>query len=100
MGISGCVASVLQVPGFAITVVLTMRWDLGRIPRSSRLVHATLMNPCGGRSKTLVPGGGFWTIAASRASSMTMGFDLFSYELYKHFRDDAGFEQLALCSPG
>src|SRR3954465_5672325 len=90
-------------PGFAATVVLTISLGIGANTAIFTLVHAVLMKPLpvanpaslyrvGDRDDCCV-NGGFLNDDGD--------FDLFSYDLYRNFRDNTPeFEQLAAFQSG
>src|SRR3984957_17228417 len=90
-------------PAFAVTVILTIALGIGANTAIFTLVHAVLMKSLpvadpktllrvGDKDDCCVNGGVFrdkW------------GFDIFSYELYKHFQETTPeFEQLAAMQSG
>ena len=90
-------------PGFAITVILTIALGIGANTAIFTLVHAVLMKSLpvvdpktlfriGDRDDCCVNGG---------YQNDDGDFDLFSYDLYRHFRDTTPeFEQLAAMQSG
>ncbi|HTC75511.1 MAG TPA: ABC transporter permease, partial [Edaphobacter sp.] len=90
-------------PGFAITVVLTMALGIGANTAIFTLVHATLMKSLPvADPKTLYRVGDLDDCCVNGGFINDNGdFDLFSYELYKHFQETTPeFEQLAAMQSG
>ncbi len=90
-------------PGFSLTVVLTIALGIGANTAIFTLVHAILI-----KSLPVTDPRTLYRIGDKDDCCVNGGFenddgdfDLFSYELYKHFRDStAGFEQLAAMQAG
>ena len=95
--------SFLKSPGFAITVILTIALGIGANTAIFTLVHAVLM-----KSLPVVDPKTLYRIGDRDDCCVNGGFenddgdfDLFSYELYRHFRDTTPeFEQLAAMQSG
>jgi predicted permease len=90
-------------PGFAITVVLTIALGIGANTAIFTLVHAILMKSLPvGDPKTLYRVGDLDDCCVNGGFINENGdFDLFSYDLYKHFRDTTPeFEHLAAMQSG
>ena len=90
-------------PGFAITVVLTIALGIGANTAIFTLVHAILMKSLPvGDPKTLYRVGDLDDCCVNGGFLNDKGdFDLFSYQLYKHFRDNTPeFERLAAMQSG
>ena len=90
-------------PGFAITVVLTMALGIGANTAIFTLVHAVLMKSLPvADPKTLFRVGDLDDCCVNGGFINDNGdFDLFSYELYKHFQETTPeFEQLAAMQSG
>ncbi len=90
-------------PGFAITVVLTMALGIGANTAIFTLVHAVLMKSLPvADPKTLFRVGDKDDCCVNGGFINDNGdFDLFSYELYKHFQETTPeFEQLAAMQSG
>jgi predicted permease len=95
--------SFLKSPGFAITVILTIALGIGANTAIFSLVHAVLM-----KSLPVVDPKTLYRIGDRDDCCVNGGFenddgdfDLFSYELYRHFRDTTPeFEQLAAMQSG
>ena len=90
-------------PGFAITVVLTIALGIGANTAIFTLVHAILMKSLPvGDPKTLYRVGDLDDCCVNGGFLNDKGdFDLFSYDLYKHFRDTTPeFERLAAMQSG
>ncbi len=90
-------------PGFAITVVLTMALGIGANTAIFTLVHATLMKSLPvADPKTLYRVGDLDDCCVNGGFINDNGdFDLFSYELYKHFQETTPeFGQLAAMQSG
>ncbi len=93
----------LKSPGFAITVILTIALGIGANTAIFTLVHAVLM-----KSLPVVDPKTLYRVGDKDDCCVNGGyinddgdFDLFSYELYKHFRDSTPeFEQLAAMQSG
>lgn len=90
-------------PGFALTVILTIALGIGANTAIFTLVHAVLM-----KSLPVVDPKALYRIGDKDDCCVNGGFenedgdfDLFSYELYRHFRDTTPeFEQLAAMQSG
>src|ERR1700761_2574212 len=90
-------------PGFVITVVLTIALGIGANTAIFTLVHAVLM-----KSLPVVDPKTLYRVGDKDDCCVNGGFlgddgdfDLFSYELYTHFRDNTPeFEQLAAMQSG
>ncbi len=90
-------------PGFAITVVLTIALGIGANTAIFTLVHAILMKSLPvGDPKTLYRVGDLDDCCVNGGFLNDNGdFDLFSYDLYEHFRDTTPeFERLAAMQSG
>ena len=90
-------------PGFAITVVLTMALGIGANTAIFTLVHAVLMKSLPvADPKTLLRVGDKDDCCVNGGFINDNGdFDIFSYELYKHFQETTPeFEQLAAMQSG
>jgi predicted permease len=90
-------------PGFAITVVLTIALGIGANTAIFTLVHAILMKSLPvGDPKTLYRVGDLDDCCVNGGFLNDKGdFDLFSYQLYEHFRDTTPeFERLAAMQSG
>jgi predicted permease len=90
-------------PGFAITVVLTMALGIGANTAIFTLVHAVLMKSLPvADPKTLLRVGDKDDCCVNGGFISDNGdFDIFSYELYKHFQETTPeFEQLAAMQSG
>ena len=90
-------------PGFAITVVLTMALGIGANTAIFTLVHAVLMKSLPvADPKTLFRVGDKDDCCVNGGFINDNGdFDIFSYELYKHFQETTPeFEQLAAMQSG
>jgi len=90
-------------PGFAITVVVTMALGIGANTAIFTLVHATLMRSLPVTDpKTLYRVGDLDDCCVNGGFINDNGdFDIFSYELYKHFQETTPeFEQLAAMQSG
>jgi hypothetical protein len=90
-------------PGFAITVVLTIALGIGANTAIFTLVHAILMKSLPvGDPKTLYRVGDLDDCCVNGGFLNDKGdFDLFSYDLYRHFRDTTPeFERLAAMQSG
>jgi len=93
----------LKSPGFAITVILTIALGIGANTAIFTLVYAVLM-----KSLPVVDPKTLYRIGDKDDCCVNGGylnddgdFDLFSYELYRHFRDNTPeFEQLAAMQSG
>jgi predicted permease len=93
----------LKSPGFAITVILTIALGIGANTAIFTLVHAVLM-----KSLPVVDPKTLYLIGDKDDCCVNGGFenedgdfDLFSYELYRHFLDTTPeFEQLAAMQAG
>ncbi len=95
--------SFLKSPGFALTVILTIALGIGANTAVFTLVHAVLMKSLPvGDPKTLYRIGDRDDCCVNGGFENDDGdFDLFSYELYRHFRDNTPeFEQLAAMQSG
>ncbi len=93
----------LKSPGFALTVILTVALGIGANTAIFSLVHAVLMKSLPVIDpKTLYRVGDKDDCCVSGGYLNDEGdFDLFSYELYKHFRDTTPeFEELAAMQAG
>ncbi len=92
-----------KFPGFTITVVLTLALGIGANTAIFTLVHAVLLSslPVADPS-TLYRIGDLDDCCVNGGFMNDDGdFDLFSYELYRHFRDNTPeFEQLAAFQAG
>jgi predicted permease len=92
-----------KAPGFALTVILTIALGIGANTAIFTLVHAVLL-----KSLPVVDPKTLYRIGDKDDCCVNGGFndydgdfDLFSYELYKHFRDATPeFEQLAAMQSG
>jgi predicted permease len=92
-----------KAPGFALTVILTIALGIGANTAIFTLVHAVLL-----KSLPVVDPKALYRIGDKDDCCVNGGFidydgdfDLFSYELYKHFRDATPeFEQLAAMQSG
>jgi predicted permease len=90
-------------PGFAITVILTIALGIGANTAIFTLVHAVLM-----KSLPVVDPKTLYRVGDKDDCCVSGGylnddgdFDLFSYELYRHFQDTTPeFEQLAAMQSG
>jgi predicted permease len=90
-------------PGFALTVILTIALGIGANTAIFTLVHAVLM-----KSLPVVDPKTLYRVGDKDDCCVNGGFldddgdfDLFSYELYRHFRDTTPeFEQLAAMESG
>ena len=90
-------------PGFALTVILTVALGIGANTAIFSLVHAVLM-----KSLPVVDPKTLYRVGDKDDCCVSGGylndegdFDLFSYRLYEHFRDNAPeFEQLAAMQAG
>src|SRR5271167_3461107 len=90
-------------PGFAITVILTVALGIGANTAIFTLVYAVLM-----KSLPVVDPKTLYRVGDKDDCCVNGGylnddgdFDLFSYELYRHFRDNTPeFEQLAAMQAG
>ena len=90
-------------PGFAITVILTIALGIGANTAIFTLVHAVLM-----KSLPVVDPKTLYRVGDKDDCCVNSGFlndegdfDLFSYDLYRHFRDTTPeFEQLAAMQSG
>ena len=95
--------SFLKSPGFAITVILTIALGIGANTAIFTLVHSVLM-----KSLPVVDPKTLYRIGDRDDCCVNGGFmnedgdfDLFSYDLYRHFRDTTPeFEQLAAMQSG
>src|SRR5271165_5646495 len=90
-------------PGFALTVILTIALGIGANTAIFTLVHAVLMKSLPvADPKTLYRIGDKDDCCVNGGYLNDDGdFDLFSYELYRHFRDTTPeFEQLAAMQSG
>lgn len=95
--------SFLKSPGFAITIIFTIALGIGANTAIFTLVHAVLM-----KSLPVVDPKTLYRIGDRDDCCVNGGFenddgdfDLFSYELYRHFRDHSPeFEQLAAMQSG
>jgi predicted permease len=90
-------------PGFAITVVFTMALGIGANTAIFTLVHAVLMKSLPvADPKTLYRVGDLDDCCVNGGFLNDNGdFDLYSYELYKHFQETTPeFEQLAAMQSG
>ena len=93
----------LKSPGFALTVILTIALGIGANTAIFTLVHAVLMT-----SLPVVDPKTLYRVGDQDDCCVNGGFmnddgdfDLFSYELYRHFRDTTPeFEQLAAMQSG
>jgi predicted permease len=93
----------LKSPGFALTVIFTIALGIGANTAIFTLVHAVLM-----KSLPVVDPKTLYRIGDKDDCCVNGGyenddgdFDLFSYELYQHFRDTTPeFEQLAAMQSG
>ena len=90
-------------PGFALTVILTIALGIGANTAIFTLVYAVLM-----KSLPVVDPKTLYRVGDKDDCCVNGGFvnddgdfDLFSYELYRHFRDTTPeFEQLAAMQSG
>lgn len=90
-------------PGFSITVILTIALGIGANTAIFTLVHAVLLS-----SLPVVDPNTLYRVGDKDDCCVNGGFmndegdfDLFSYELYRHFRDNTPeFEQLAAMQAG
>src|SRR6516164_6470733 len=90
-------------PGFAITVIVTMALGIGANTAIFTLVHAVLM-----KSLPVVDPKTLYRVGDKDDCCVNGGFenddgdfDLFSYELYRHFQDTTPeFERLAAMQSG
>ena len=89
-------------PGFALTVILTIAFGIGANTAIFTLVYAVLM-----KSLPVVDPKTLYRIGDKDDCCVNGGFmnddgdfDLFSYELYRHFRATPEFEQLAAMQSG
>ena len=90
-------------PGFAVTVVLTMALGIGANTAIFTLVHAVLIKSLPvADPKTLFRVGDLDDCCVNGGFINDNGdFDIFSYELYKHFQETTPeFEQLAAMQSG
>jgi hypothetical protein len=94
--------SFLKSPGFVMTVILTIALGIGANTAIFTLVHAVLL-----KSLPVVDPKSLYRIGDKDDCCVWGGFqhddgdfDIFSYELYKHFRDNTPeFEQRRPCNP-
>lgn len=97
------IRQLVKSPGFALTVILTMAMGIGANTAIFTLVHAVLL-----KSLPVVDPKTLYRVGDKDDCCVNGGFlndegdfDLFSYELYRHFRDNTPeFEQLAAMQAG
>ncbi|MGO9274700.1 MAG: ADOP family duplicated permease [Terriglobia bacterium] len=89
-------------PAFTVTVVLTLALGIGATTSIFTLVHAVLM-----KSLTVANPGELYRVGKEARCcywggySQENGFSIFSYDLYKHFRNNTqGFAELAAFQAG
>ena len=93
----------LKSPGFALTVILTIALGIGANTAIFTLLHGVLMKSLPvGDPKTLYRIGDRDDCCVNGGFMNDDGdFDLFSYDLYRHFRETSPeFEQLAAMQSG
>jgi predicted permease len=91
-----------KFPGFTLTVVLTLALGIGANTAIFTLVHAVLL-----KSLPVADPSSLYRIGDKDECCVEGGFindngdfDIFSYDLYKHFRNTPEFEQLAALQAG
>jgi predicted permease len=97
------IRQLLKSPGFFVTVIVTLALGIGANTAIFTLAHAVLMKSLPvADPKTLYRIGDLDDCCVNGGFENDDGdFDLFSYELYKHFRDSTPeFEQLAAMEAG
>jgi hypothetical protein len=89
------IRQIMQAPAFAITAVLTLALGIGAPTAIFSLIHVVLL-----KSLPVPRPNELYTIGEAKHTGVYSGietvWDIFSYDLYKYFRDHtSGFESLA-----